>query len=93
MQKWIIKKFHFIGCNLYLLPDMRQSQLLYISAVTIRLLRNGIEARGISQAEYAPQSLRPATVAGACKVGPYHPRQLYFTCRTYKVNDAFLFAM
>lgn len=68
MQKWIIKKFHFIGCNLYLLPDMRKSQLLYISAVTICLLGNGMSAAGSrhrSQAEPALQSRWPATVAGS----------------------------
>lgn len=66
MQKWIIKKFHFIGCNLYLLPDMRKSQLLYIGAVTIPLLRSGIQATGNhSRGEYAPQSMGPATVG--CK--------------------------
>lgn len=66
MQKWIIKKFHFIGCNLYLLPDMRKSQLLYIGAVTIPLLRSGIQATGNhSRGEYAPQSTGPATVG--CK--------------------------
>jgi hypothetical protein len=54
MQKWIIKKFHFIGCNLYLLPDMRKSQLLYIGAVTIPLLRSGIQATGTIAEESMP---------------------------------------
>lgn len=73
---------------------MRKSQLLYITAVTICPLRNGISRRQThSQAEYAPQSTRPATVAGRAAAAPRAALQLHFTCHTYKVNGAFLFAV
>lgn len=72
---------------------MRKSQLLYISAVTICLLGNGMSAAGSrhrSQAEPALQSRWPATVAGS--------RSLLFLASlpisqapAHKVNGAFFF--
>lgn len=69
---------------------MRKSQLLYISAVTICLLRNGTEAAGTTARQSPPRRASGPLLSRLA--GPCHSSPRYFASRTYKANDAFLFA-